>query len=262
MPYRQDDPRWGSDLMWDRRLVLRAATELDGRSAADAAQLIHQYPDGNNLANEGCQLTCISMVLRMFDPAASPAWTPKTLNKAAHESFYYTLSGLSLTTLYADIASDLTEGAVQLLGKEEYPPAQANWKRVRVNQSPLARAYRSLTPAERSGVLLMVKTGTWDDTVASHYVLLDPDAVESPNSADARILDPAMPAGPKRTWRLTDSAKLITTDPDIAAGWKSDAISPTELAGAWAFARWDKSTARPLAAKFAKAWAAEIARPG
>jgi len=259
LPYRQDDPRWGSDPMWDRRLVIKAATELDGRSAAEAEHLIRQYADGNTIANDGCQLTCIAMALRLFDPHADPTWTPATLNDAAHENFYYTLSGLSLTTLYSDIASDMTDGAVQLLAKEEYLSGQKPWPRVSASQSALVRAYRSLAPEDRSGVLVMVKTGTWDDTVASHYVLIDPDGSQSPDDPNARILDPVMPLDKKGPWRLSDSAEVITQDEAIAAAWKRDGITPTQIGGAWAFARWEQAKARPLAGGFVEAWAKELA---
>ena len=258
MPYRQDDPRWGSDLMWDRNLVIKAATELDGRPSAEAEALIREYPDGNNIANEGCQLTCIAMVLRLFDPQASPTWTPATLNRAAQDAFYYTRSGLSLTTLYSDLASEMTDGGTQLLAKEEYLPGVAPWPRVTTASSTLVRAYRSLTPGQRSGTLLMIKTGTYDDTIASHYVLLDPSETDSPDIADARILDPAMPADAQLPWRLSDSAKAIKADPEIAAAWKQDGITPTQIGGAWVFARWDRSTARPLAAQFVSEWAKQI----
>ena len=260
LPYRQSDPRWGHDLMWDRDLVLRAATELDGVPRADAAALIHQYDDGNNISNEGCQLTCIAMVMRMFDPQAEPAWTPGTLNRAAHEGFEYSLSGLSLTTLYPDIAADMTEGKIQLLAKEEYPPGVKPWPRMRVSSSPLARAYVSLSPRERSGVLVMLKTGTYDDTVASHYVLLDPSSTQGPSVNNALILDPAMPFGAKGPWRLSDSAKTITEDPEIEAGWKESGITATQISGVWALARWDAAAAKPLVGSFVNAWAKQLAR--
>jgi hypothetical protein len=260
LPYRQSDPRWGSDLMWDRDLVLQAATELDGVPKADAAALIREYDDGNNISNEGCQLTCIAMVMRLFDPHAEPAWTPATLNRAAHDGFEYTLSGLSLTTLYPDIAADMTEGKIQLLAKEEYPSGVKPWPPMHVSSSPLARAYLSLSPRERSGVLVMLKTGTYDDTVASHYVLLDPDSTQTPSTNDALILDPAMPLDAKGQWRLSDSAEVITEDPDIASGWKENGITPTRIAGVWAFARWDAAAAKPLIGSFVNAWASELGR--
>jgi len=260
LPYRQSDPRWGNDLMWRRDLVLRAATELDGVPEADAASLIREYDDGNNISNEGCQLSCIAMILRLFDPDADPAWTPATLNEAAHENFEYTLSGLSLTALYPDIAADMTEGRVQLLAKEEYPAGVKPWPRMQVSDSPLARAYLSLSPTERSGVLVMLKTGTYDDTVSSHYALLDPSSTESASTKDAMVLDPAMPAEADRPWRLSDSAEVITADSDIAAGWEQNGITPTQIAGAWAFARWDATAGKPMIGSFVKAWAQELAR--
>ena len=260
LPYRQSDPRWRDDLMWDRDLVLRAATELDGVPEADAAALIREYDDGNNISNEGCQLTCIAMVMRLFDPQADPAWTPGTLNRAAHEGFEYTLSGLSLATLYPDLAADMTEGRVQLLAKEEYPAGVRPWPHMHVSDSPLARAYLSLSPSERSGVLVILKTGTYDDTVASHYVLLDPGSTQSSGVNDALVLDPAMPLDEDGQWRLSDSARVITEDPDIKAQWEQAGITPTRIAGVWAFARWDAAAASPLVGRFISAWASELAR--
>ncbi len=120
------------------------------------------------------------------------------------------------------------------------------------------RAYRSLPPARRRDVALVVKTGTYDDTVASHYVLLHPGAAEPPDGPDPAILDPARPLGEAGPWRLTDSARHITRDPEIAAAWKAAGIEPTQLGGAWAFARW--SDGRSRAAPLVRAWAEELAR--
>ncbi|MEI7560449.1 MAG: hypothetical protein WCJ63_07630, partial [Actinomycetes bacterium] len=61
-------------------------------------------------------------------------------------------------------------------------------------------------------------------------------------------------------WRLSDSAELITGDPEIQNGWKQDHITPTQIGGAWAFARWDAKAGRPFANSFVKAWASELAR--
>ena len=260
MPYRQDDPAWGRDVMWDRRLVIRTATQVNGMRASVAGGLLRQFPDGNTIANEGCQLTCFAMVLRMLQPQAATAWTPRTLNRAAQAALYYTRSGLSMTTLGADLVSEVSEGAVQLAVKEEYLPAVSPWPRVFADTAPLIRAYRGLSPAARADTLVMLKIGTYDDTVASHYVLLDPNAAESPDARDAAILDPAMPAGRTGPWRLSDSAAWICTDPDIAAGWRADGIQPTQVAGAWAFTRWDRARGRTGASPLVAAWAQELAR--
>jgi hypothetical protein len=245
MPYRQDDPAWGRDVMWDRRLVTRTATQVNGMRASVAGGLLRQFPDGNTIANEGCQLTCFAMVLRMLQ---------------AQAALYYTRSGLSMTTLGADLVSEVSDGAVQLAVKEEYLPAVLPWPRVFADTAPLIRAYRGLSPAARADTLVMLKLGTYDDTVASHYVLLDPNAAESPDARDAAILDPAMPTGRTGPWRLSDSAAWICTDPDIAAGWRADGIQPTQVAGAWAFTRWNRARGRTGASPLVAAWAQELAR--
>ncbi|MFM9140047.1 MAG: twin-arginine translocation signal domain-containing protein, partial [Solirubrobacterales bacterium] len=113
LPMRQDDRRWARDLMWDRRRVIRAA-RAGGMSHREARSLLWDYPDGNSIGNEGCQLTCMAMVLHLLAAPHRPAWTPKTLNRAAHEGLFYTLSGLAMNTLYADLVSEVTDGAVQL----------------------------------------------------------------------------------------------------------------------------------------------------
>ncbi len=262
MPYRQDDPVWARDLMWDRKLVLRAATQLNGMSKTQANELLRKFRDGNSIGNEGCQLTCMAMILRMLAPAAQPAWTPRTLNRAAQAALYYTRSGLSMTTLNADLVSEVSSGAVQLGLKEEYLPAVSPWPRMYANTSPLVRAYRSLPPSARTDFLVMLKVGTYDDTVASHYVLLHPNAEESIESADAEILDPAMPAAHEGPWRLTDSADWISGDPEIAAAWVADSIEPTQIGGAWVFTRWNAASGQSLLAPLVTAWAGELARAG
>ena len=71
MPYRQDDPRWGKKLMWDRKEVVKVAREFNDETRADANSLLYPYKDGNNIANEGCMLSCLAMVLTMLAPAAT-----------------------------------------------------------------------------------------------------------------------------------------------------------------------------------------------
>ncbi len=259
LPYLQNDPRWGKDLMWDRSVVLDVAKQREGFTSAEASALMRQFPDGNNIANEGCQLTCLAMVLRLLDPTHRPNWTPGTLNEAAHEGLYYTLSGLSVSTLYADIISDLTDGLIQLTGKEESPSGNTGWPETRTSNSPLAKAYLSLSQAQRAGCMVMLKTGTWDDTVASHYVLIDPLTDSNPAEDNPEILDPAMPADHSGPWRLTDSAEWITQDSEIKAEWDRNGINPLQISGVWAFSLFDIKSGESLSVPLLAAWAQQAA---
>jgi hypothetical protein len=228
LPCRQDDPRWSSDLMWDRDKVLRAAIDLNGESPEDAAALMRAFPDGNTIGNEGCQLTCLAMALRLLMPDVDEPWTPRVLNELAHAFYYYTLSGLSLTTLYGDLVSDASGGLVQLALKEEWLPGIAPWPRVTSSSSPLLRAYRRLPAAKRSRFVVMLKTGTHDDTVASHHALVHPLDDAGPDVDDPLLLDPAQPLDDDGPWRLSDSAAQITTDPAILEAWNDGGITPTK----------------------------------
>lgn len=259
LPFRQHDPAWGGDLMWDRKLVIQAATQFNGETQADAEALLREFPDGNNLANEGCQVTVMAMVLRLLHGEAKPAWTPKILNEVAHAYYFYTPCGLSMTTLYADLVSDVSSGLVQLCVKEEYLPGEAGWSKVSAATSPLVRAYRRLPPQKRSQFVLMLKTGTWDDTVASHFVLLHPHDEGGPDDANPLVLDPAMPLDKQGPWRLTDSAAAILQDADIAEAWKARQIEPTQLGGVWVFASVQPGQARPAHAALVSQWAMELA---
>jgi hypothetical protein len=259
MPYRQDDPRWGADLMWDRNLVIRAHHELNGAPLAEARALMREFGDGNNIANEGCLLTSLAMVLQLLAPKA-PAWSPRALNELAHASYFYTPCGLSMTTLNADLVSEMTEGAVQLAVKEEYLAGVAGWPKVHAHTSSLVRAYRSLAPAERTNFVVLLKTGTYDDTVASHYLLLHPNDDGTPDDPNPLVLDPAQPQNGAARWRLTDSASAITQDPDIAAGWRAGGIEPTQIGGAWVYVRWRAARDRSELAPLVRAWARELAR--
>ncbi|MFM7143577.1 MAG: hypothetical protein ACKO2K_16855, partial [Alphaproteobacteria bacterium] len=60
----------------------------------------------------------MAMVLRLLAPDRAASWNPRTLNRAAQNGWYYTKSGVSMTTLVADLVSDVTDGAVQLGLKE------------------------------------------------------------------------------------------------------------------------------------------------
>lgn len=260
LPYRQHDPKWGADAMWDRDLVIQVATEFEGYSQAEAEELLREFEDGNCIANEGCQLSCFAMILRLLDPSASPTWTPRTLNQAAHERLYYTPSGLSLTTLYADLVAEVTNGAVQLCLKEEYLPGEPGWPSIRASTSALVRAYRTLPPKKRSRFVVMIKTGTYDDTVASHYALIDPDEQGSLDEDDLALLDPAMPLDVTGTFRMSDSASVILEDPDIAAGWEAAGIEATQLGGVWVFARWRDDRERSHLDPLVHAWSSELAK--
>jgi hypothetical protein len=258
LPFRQDDPGWGRDLMWDRKLVVRAATSLNRVSKVEANSLLREFPDGNTLANEGCLLTSMAMVLRMLASERAASWNPRTLNRAAQNGWYYTKSGVSMTTLVADLVSDVSLGSVQLGIKEEWLPGIDGRPARFCDTSALVRAYRSLAPPARADFLVMLKIGTWDDTVASHYVLLDPNSTDAPGVRDAEILDPAMPAGRTGSWRLSDSSTWILQDPEIAAAWEADGVAPMQLAGAWVWTRWDVAAGRSRMGPLVAAWADEI----
>lgn len=259
MPYRQDDPRWGRNLMWDRKQVVKVAREFNHETSADANSLLYPYSDGNNIANEGCMLSCLAMVLKLLAPAEKPAWTPATLNRAAQDAYYYTRSGLSMVTLYPDLVSEMSEGRVGLAMAQDYLPGVKGWKRVYANSSPLVRAYRSLSPAQRSNYLVMIKTGTYDDTASSHYALLHPNSEQSPDEADALLLDPAEPRSHKGDWTMTDSAKWIGQEPQIKRDWAKAGIQPTQIGGAWIFSRWDPATGAPLIGPLVQSWSQQLA---
>jgi len=258
LPMRQDDPRWADDLMWNRRRVIRAA-RAGGMGRSEAESLLWDYPDGNSIGNEGCQLTCMAMALHLLAAPHRPAWTPRTLNRAAHSRLFYTLSGLAMNTLYADLVSEVTGGSVQLTIGENYLPGVKGWTPAYCDTAPLVRAYRGLAPGDRAGMVMMLKTGTYDDTMASHYLLLDPNSSQPAGERDAEVLDPAMPAGRSGRWTLSDSAKWITQDPDIRREWRRAGIGDTQVGGAWLFARRDRSTGHPALGALPAAWTAELA---
>jgi hypothetical protein len=262
LPYRQDDPTWGDDLMWDRDLVIQAATELEGMSAADAEALLRKFKTGNSIGNEGCQLTCFAMVLALLAPYPSDPWTPRNLNVWAHRLLYYTRSGLSMTTLFADLLAEVTDGDVQLCLKEEYLPGVEGWPRMTCATSALVRAYRSLAPEARSRFVVMIKMGTYDDTVASHYALLHPNEAPSPDSDDALLLDPAKPLDEAGPWRMSDCAAYIQGDRAIASAWARDGITDTQLGGVWVFGRWADGRTGSSLDPLIRAWAEQLAQLG
>jgi hypothetical protein len=259
LPYRQDDPAWKDDLMWDRELVIRTHTGGNQQPREQAEALLRKFEDGNTIGNEGCLLTCLAMVLRLLSSAEDEdAWDPPTLNNAAHELVYYTPAGLSMAPLYADLVSEVTNGEVQLCAKEEYLPGEPSWPRTYVSTSSLVRAYRALAAKKRRDFVVMLKTGTYDDTVASHYVLLHPERVGHPDDADPEVLDPAQPLNTKGPWRLSDSAKRICADAEIGRAWTEKGIDRLQIGGAWVFARWRGTEERLLMGPLIHALAAEL----
>ena len=51
----------------------------------------------------------------------------------------------------------------------------------------------SLSGRDRADVAVMLKIGTYDDTVGSHYVLVDPAEPGGTDEDDVAVLDPAQP---------------------------------------------------------------------
>jgi hypothetical protein len=250
-PYRQDDPRWAEEPMWDRNKVIEVHTKYNGQSLKDAQKLLRFFDrsGGNTIENEGCLLTCLAMVLHLLhlNPIEPGCWNPSTLNQKAQERLYYSLSGLSMATLYADIVTEVTEGEVQLCAKEEYLSGENGWKPVFAPDSFLLRAYRYLNAPERAHMVAMIKTGTYNDTIASHYVLVDPNSSGNPDDRDFPVLDPAMPIDTDyETWMLSDSSGQITKDRKIQNEWKSLNIDPLQIGGVLIFARWHRGNARLL----------------
>lgn len=243
LPYRQDDPRWGHRVLWSREAVVRVDTELNGHSREEAESLLRQFDDGNTLANEGCLLTCLAMVLRLLDPEKTPPWAPDTLDAETQRLHFSTPSGLSMAPLMADLVSEVTLGSVQLVAKEEYLSGVDGRPRIFPQTATLLRAVRALAPADRKDLVVMLKTGTWDDSVASHFVLLHPLDDGGPDAKEVRLLDPAQPAGSKASWKLADSARRICADSEIAEAWSAAGITPTQLGGVWLFSRGQPSAA-------------------
>lgn len=245
--------------MWDRDLVIKADTRLNGDSQADAEALMRKFDDGNTIGNEGCQITSLAMVLRLLGSANGRPWTPRSLNSAAQAAYYYTPCGLSMAQLNADLVSEVSKGEVQLCLKEEYLSGVPSWPKTHASTSALVRAYRSLPPEQRKDYAVMVKIGTYDDTVASHYLLLDPNDSGPLDDDNPLVLDPAEPLKETKPWHLRDSGEYICGDPEIAEAWKKDGIEPTQLGGAWVYTRLDASHDRASIAPLVQAWGRELA---
>ena len=250
LPYRQSDPAWGKDLMWDRDKVMDVHRRYNGASQAEAAHLLRTFRGGNTIAKEGCLLTCLAMVLRLLAPRGR-YWTPRKLNKFASDNLYYTRAGLAMVTLYANMVCEASKGEVQLLLKEEYLSGEPRWARTQASECLPVRAYRMLSLPERRHVVIVLKIGTYDDTVASHFVLVDPANPGSPEDDDIPILDPDQPMkSAKRVWRLSDSSRRMRQDGEIGKLWRRHRIGDLQLAGVWVFARWESADQDLLGRRF------------
>jgi hypothetical protein len=159
--------------MWSREAVMEVHRRYNRASPAEASGLLREFSSGNTIGDEGCLLTCLAMVLRLLAPKGQH-WTPRTLNKFDHRHHYYTPAGLAMVTLYADIVSHASDGEVQLLLKEDYLSGEPGWPQTHGPTCLPLRAYRTLTQQAREDVALVLKTGTYDDAVASHFVVVDP----------------------------------------------------------------------------------------
>ena len=252
LPFRQSDSRWRDDVMWDRDVVIQVEQKFNGSSRSQAAEWLRAFPDGNTIGNEGCLLTSLAMVIRLLAPRCSVG-DPRSLNRFAHEHRFYSKAGVSMTPLYADLVSDATRGNVQLLLKEDYLSGERGWPPTFASDCIPLKAYRAMPPSTRRDVVVMLKIGTYDDTVASHFLIVDPKAPGSADENDVQVLDPAQPVGARRRpWRLSDSSRHICTDIEIRAEWRKRKIKPLQLAGVWVFARWTSTTDVALGRSFLK----------
>ena len=214
---------------------------------------------GNTIGNEGCMLTSLAMVLHLLDDRPiHPAWTPTLLNEEAHARHFYTLAGISMVPLYADLVSEVTQGEVQLCAKEDYFPGEPKWPRNYASTSLLVRAYRQLSQEDRKHYAVMLKTGTYDDTFASHYVLLDPNDPGDPDDKNPVILDPIMPKNANSPWRLSNSADFLRSDKKVKKAWDDRKIKRRQIGGVWLFARWQGRHAPLLMGSLAEALASEM----
>lgn len=252
-PFRQADENWGNDVMWDRTKVMKVLKDYNGIATKDAEVLLENYGHKkNNIANEGCLVTSLAMVLKILHPK-NEYCSPNKLNEFAKKELYYSESGIALTTLYSDLVLDATDGDVQLAAKEEYPwvPGKAY---TTVSCCAWTKAYLNAPQAIRQDFAVIIKIGTHDDSFASHFLLLDPR--ESIVSDNPLVLDPGMP-DPSATktkiseWQLTDSFNQIISDyPKIKKIYDDEGIKENMIRGVWLFGRWrsdsDTSILEPL----------------
>ena len=160
-----------------------------------------------------------------------------------------------MVQLYADLVLDLSNGNVQLCAKEEYLSGQKGWAANFAWDCWIIEAYAWLSAAEKRDFVVMLKTGTHDDSVASHYVLIDPARKLVSGENDLCILDPAMRAPAGALWRLSDSAAQICKDNSIAREWERCEIDPCQISGVFLFGRWRASSDQALMQPILRAWA-------
>lgn len=257
-PYRQHDPRWKSVVMWDRDTVMKVGRKYHGLSKIRAGDLLWKYQGGNTIGNEGCLLTCLSMVLHMLNKG-NGIWTPDRLNDFAQEYLYYTPSGFSATTLYADLVGEASNGQVQLLLKEEYHSGTTRYPKVFCSRCMPVQAYLSLPESVKLQCSVMIKTGTYDDTFASHFILVDPGAESGED--DIAILDPIQPLNSKAgIWTLSNSSKKLCEDKDVKSEWAALNIAPLQIAGVWVFCTWRPETEAVLGQSFIEALSRSVTR--
>ena len=237
--------------MWDRKTVVQVGQKYNDLSKTKADNLLWKYQGGNTIGNEGCLLTCLSMVLQMLH-GDNAIWTPDRLNGFAQENFYYTTSGLSMTTLYADLVGEASNGRVQLLLKEEYQSGATIYPKVFCSRCIPVQAYLSLPEATKVQCSVMIKSGTYDDTFASHFILVDPRAKSGED--DIAVLDPIQPLNSKTAiWTLSDSSRKLCEDKDVMTEWASLNIAPLQIAGVWVFCTWQPETETMLGQSFIEA---------
>ncbi len=256
-PFRQDDPRWSEVLMWDRAQVIKVHHRFNGATVAASRKLLRRFKSGNTIGNEGCLLTSLAMVLHLLEPERR--WNPIRLHRFAQRRVYYTNCGLSMAPLYADLVCEASAGDVQLLLKEEYLSGEAGWPRNYPSTCVPLRAYRKLSSRAQRDIVVMLKIGTYDDTVGSHYVLVDPDNRGDVGDDDVALLDPAEPQdSPKHPWLLVDSSHRICEDPAIRRSWRRAKIGQLQIAGVCVFARWRSGADTVLGHAFLKAMSGEL----
>jgi hypothetical protein len=156
-----------------------------------------------------------------------------------------------MATLYADLVCQASKGDVQLLLKEEYLSGERGWPCTFASTCMPLRAYRALSPRERRDVVVMIKTGTYDDTVGSHFLLVDQAKPGSADDDDFLVQDPAEPLPSiKKPWLLSDSSRWICRDREIREAWREAGVRDLQLAGVWIFARWLSGGDRVLGEAF------------
>jgi hypothetical protein len=246
--------------MWDRQAVIAVHQQYNHKNKTEASALLRPFRTGNTIGNEGCLLTSLAMVLRLLDQNPG-RWSPKELNAFAHKQLYYTPCGLSMATLYADLVCEASRGEAQLLLKEEYLSGEPDWPPTYASMCMPLRAYRALSASDRRDVVVMIKIGTYDDTVGSHFLLVDQANPGLQDDDDLAVQDPAEPLpSVKAPWRLSDSSRHIRKDNKIREAWRKAGVRDLQLAGVWVFARWLSGRDAMLGGTFLRAMAALTGR--